>query len=152
LTSGALVAELPPEAYSEVANAFKTNPAGSGGQLCRRLVVVEAVRRYLAAADRAGVDGNAVGLDDRFPLRGMAVGDVRAMIGLRRQERLPDPDHVGPGLPVQRHAGQDAGMHEQIGPDPMADRQVAKKDQMRPRDAGGPFRRGHGARYPPAHE
>jgi hypothetical protein len=53
-----LVAELPPEAYSEVANAFKTNPAGSGGVKPESIETSAGLAYYTAESAKDG--GNNV--------------------------------------------------------------------------------------------
>src|SRR5208283_2751955 len=92
-----------------------------------------------AAQHRPGVNRDAVGLDERLPLGRMPVNDDRAMVSPGRQERFADPDHVVTGLPIQRHAGLDAGMDEQVGTDAMADRQVTQEDQMLEGNTAGPL-------------
>ena len=77
---------------------------------------------------------------------------LAGQVALRRQERLADPQQVLARLLAQADAGADAGMHEQVGTQPMRQRQVAQEQQVRAGDPPRPVRLLDLARHAPTEQ
>src|SRR3546814_739932 len=77
-------------------------------------VALDPQRRQRPAAERADVDADAVALLVGLCRDAVAVDDHLAMIGRIIEELLANPAQVGQRLLVERHAGPDAGMNEDI--------------------------------------
>src|SRR5690606_4174328 len=83
-----------------------------------------------AAGIGTRIDADAVVAPLRAAADAVAMNDDRAVIGLRVEERLADPQHVLAALSVEGGAGADAGMHEVIAAELVAEREAPEEGQM----------------------
>src|SRR5688500_13008371 len=91
---------------------------GGGVRLARleepALLALQADRGERPGAVGAGIEGDPVGMLLRPLDDGVAVDDDDAMVAPVVEEAFADPAEVATDLLVERHAGADPGMDEQI--------------------------------------
>ena len=111
--------------------------AGAGGLKECHAVGLEQQAGEHTGADRPGVDGDSVGvvLDRRHD--GVAVHHLEAEVGGRGQERIADPDQIVAGLGIERHAGADAGVDEEVAAEADGELAGVEEGQVLGREGDG---------------
>ena len=112
------------------APSFASGHSGACGLQKSTGLAVEYKAGQDIAAVGTGIDADAVMPDIRLIADAVPVYHHGAMVGIRVEEGLADPQAVACALFLQRHAGPYATMDEKIVPCAVADPQAAEEIQM----------------------
>src|SRR4029079_12257923 len=94
--------------------------------------VSEPERRQPVGEHRTGIDADPVGAQIRHRAGGVSMHDHLAETLFRAQELAADPDEVQRALRVERHAGTNAGKHEEIITERHGELEVVEEAEMCP--------------------